>query len=302
MIGRVAGVGIVAVAVSAGVLSAGAQGFAVSVPARPSAPVVTPGEGSGSVVVGWHRVADGGSPVTAFRVVAHPGGAGCVTGGSGLSCVVRGLSGRGPFTFQVIAVNAVGDSLPSAHSVGVDPNEKTVGVRTRLVGSLVAGRRVFARVRVPGGYDGSVTVRVAQRVLCRSRVVASAGECAGVLPGRVGRVPVVSGFVGGGDDAGVRGWSHATVVVGSSAVVTATRSCARTVVTGVGVPGRVVRVDALTGRGWVPMRLTKVNRAGRFVVAWPAVVPTVRTRTFSDGFLGVPVRVERMCVRGVAGA
>lgn len=292
MLGRGAVVGIVGVVLS--IVAAGGVSVAASVPEQPGAPVGVPAAVSGSVLVAWVPVADGVLPVTAYRVVAHPGGRGCTTGRAGRSCVVHGLAGQGPYTFQVIAVNAVGDSVASPHSVGVDPNEKSVGVRARLGAPVVAGRRALVTVRVPGGYSGLAVVRIDGRVSCRARVSRSVGSCVVVMPRRVGLVSMLTRFVGAGDDAGVRG--AATVVVANSraAAVSAVADCAgRVVVRGVSSGRGVVRVDAAAGRGWVAMRMVTPGRFGRFTVTLPA--GTVKVRLVAGGFAGPPVDVERGC-------
>jgi uncharacterized protein YkwD len=65
--------------------------------------------------------ADGGSPVTAYTVIADPGGATCSTDGD-LSCTVSGLLNGSAYTFTVVATNAIGDSDPSASSAPVTPS------------------------------------------------------------------------------------------------------------------------------------------------------------------------------------
>ena len=87
----------------------------------PAPPAATAGVAGDTVVtVSWSPPgADGGSAVTGYAVIAQPGGEVCVTAQT--SCEVEGLSNGTAYTFAVVAINAVGDSVPSLSSAPVTP-------------------------------------------------------------------------------------------------------------------------------------------------------------------------------------
>ena len=89
-----------------------------AVPGVPTAVSGVPG--NQQVVVSWTApVEDGGSPITGYTVTSTPGAATCT--GVSTSCTVTGLTNGQAYTFQVVAVNTVGDGPPSAASAPVTP-------------------------------------------------------------------------------------------------------------------------------------------------------------------------------------
>ena len=88
------------------------------VPDQPAAPAAV--HGDAQAAVSWAAASDNGSPVTGYTVTASPGGQTCTTTGS-LSCTVTGLNNGNPYTFTVVATNAVGDSQPSVASAPITP-------------------------------------------------------------------------------------------------------------------------------------------------------------------------------------
>jgi subtilisin family serine protease/putative cell wall-binding protein len=70
--------------------------------------------------------ADGGTSITAYRVVADPGGRTVTTGSAASEVVVPDLDNGTTYTFTVAASNAQGESLTSAPSAAVTPQPMPV--------------------------------------------------------------------------------------------------------------------------------------------------------------------------------
>ena len=89
------------------------------VPARPDNVSAVPGNARATVT--WQAPADpGSSPITGYKAIATPGGRSCTTVGA-LTCEIDGLTNGQPYTFSVIATNAVGASPASTPSAAVTP-------------------------------------------------------------------------------------------------------------------------------------------------------------------------------------
>ena len=109
-----------------------------SVPSAPTRLAVT--RGDRQLNVRWFRPSnDGGSPITGYRVTASPGGATTSVDVGVTSAIVTGLTNGTPYTFVVVALNAVGESAPSEPSEAVDP--ATVPEAPTAVSALTALRR-----------------------------------------------------------------------------------------------------------------------------------------------------------------
>ena len=96
--------------------------FALTVTTVPGAPTGVTAQGEyASAKVRWSAPASNGlSLVTNYVVTASPGGS-SVTVGNVTTAVVPGLSNGASYTFQVAAINAVGEGPPSAPSTPVSP-------------------------------------------------------------------------------------------------------------------------------------------------------------------------------------
>lgn len=95
-----------------------------SVPASPTQ--ITAVAGSGQATVSFQAPSDdGGSPITGYKVTASPGNM-TVTGGDS-PLTVTGLANGTSYTFTVEAINAVGNSVPSAPSNAVTPGPSDDG-------------------------------------------------------------------------------------------------------------------------------------------------------------------------------
>lgn len=93
-------------------------------PGPPTAVSATPSDGAATVA--WSAPSnDGGDPVTSYTVTAYdaldaPAGT-CSVAASSTSCTVGGLSNGSDYTFEVVATNVIGSSIPSAASSLVSP-------------------------------------------------------------------------------------------------------------------------------------------------------------------------------------
>ncbi|MEP7054292.1 MAG: fibronectin type III domain-containing protein [Actinomycetota bacterium] len=123
-----------------------------TLPGAPAVPVAM--RGDRQVSVSWTPPSDnGGSAVTAYTVVANPGGASCST--TGLNCIVSGLVNGTGYTFTVIAINAVGSSTPSAPTALVVP--ATVPDRPLRIAVARAQRSVVVMWTAPSNGGSEIS-------------------------------------------------------------------------------------------------------------------------------------------------
>nr|BFE74586.1 hypothetical protein GCM10020092_078870 [Actinoplanes digitatis] len=95
-------------------------------------PVSTPGPprhlrtvpGNGSATVSWAAPnVDGGLPITGYAVYANPGGLVASVGVDRTRVQVDSLINDADYTFQVVAINEVGDSAPTNESPVTTPTK-----------------------------------------------------------------------------------------------------------------------------------------------------------------------------------
>mgnify|MGYP003342714689 FL=1 len=109
----------------------------------PSAPTTIRAlPGNKSATVSWSApTSNGGELITGYRVTAVPGGAQCTTASpTALSCSVSNLTNGVAYKFTVIAINAIGNSVPSLASVIITPSTKPLAPNSLLVASPAVGR------------------------------------------------------------------------------------------------------------------------------------------------------------------
>jgi len=94
-----------------------ASGMPRTVPDAPATPHVT--RGNTEVSVTWTPRGNGGVPITGYRATASPGGQMCES--ITQTCTISELPNGIPQTIQVVALNSVGTSEPSAPSAAVTP-------------------------------------------------------------------------------------------------------------------------------------------------------------------------------------
>lgn len=104
--------------------------------------------GAGIATVEWIAVdaaANGGTPITGYRAMAMDGvtlAASCTSAGT--SCLISGLDGSKFYTFNVVAINAVGESDPLEYNTGLQPGAAqtitaTDGSKSRGLGRYKVG-------------------------------------------------------------------------------------------------------------------------------------------------------------------
>ncbi len=124
------------------------------VPDAPTA--VTAVAGNAQAVVSWTAPADdGGASITGYRVTSEPGGLECTTTGTPAptTCTVTGLTNGTAYTFTVVAINDVGDSLESSPSAAVTPS--TVPGAPSTPAGVAGNRRVTLSWSAPSSNGGA---------------------------------------------------------------------------------------------------------------------------------------------------
>ncbi len=157
----------------------------------PGAPtVVTATPGDTQATVSWTAPADdGGSPITKYTVTSSPDNKVAVTpDGSTLTATVTGLTNGTPYTFTVVATNAIGDGSTSMASSPVTP--RTVpGAPTAVTASPGDGQATVSWT-APADNGGSA--------ITSYTVTASPGGAASTVSGST-LTTAVSGLTNGTD-------------------------------------------------------------------------------------------------------
>jgi len=103
-------------------LPSGVSNSVIPVITIPSAPtIITTIADNTSASITWTIPDDGGSIITGYTVISNPENIKVNVNGSTTTTKVTGLTNGTPYTFTVIATNAVGNSPPSSSSISVIP-------------------------------------------------------------------------------------------------------------------------------------------------------------------------------------
>jgi uncharacterized protein (TIGR02145 family) len=104
-----------------------------TVPGFPTSVVATAGNALASVAF-VAPTNNGGSAITGYTVTSNPGGITATGGATSTSINVTGLTNGTPYTFTVVATNAIGNSLASTASTAVTPANACGSITTVLDG------------------------------------------------------------------------------------------------------------------------------------------------------------------------
>ena len=118
------------------------------VPTAPRNVIAT--AGYGTATVSWTApLANGGTGITGYTVIASPGGQGCTTPGA-LSCTVMGLTPGTSYTFAVTATNLVGTGpAGTSNQVTVLAPAAVPGAPTNVTGVIGSNRVTCPGSRLP---------------------------------------------------------------------------------------------------------------------------------------------------------
>ena len=167
----------------------------------PTAPTLSGVSASSSAILSWNIPSNGGSAITGYRVTSINGNVSTTS----TTTTITGLTNGIPYTFSIIAINAVGNSLSSA-SISVTPAliwtaAMSAGSRQwRGIASSDDGTRVVAVA-----YDGNIWVSADSGATWTARGPSLAWTC------------VTSSFDGKNLAAGVSGgYIHTSTDYGAS--------------------------------------------------------------------------------------
>ena len=129
---------------------------APTAPGKPSAPTAVAGDGEATV--SWSAASDtGGSAITGYTVTAvEDATKTCTpTPATGLTCTVAGLTNDTPYTFTLVASNAIGDSTASNASNTVTPKAPTAPVAPSAPSAVAGDAQATVTWTAPSDNGGS---------------------------------------------------------------------------------------------------------------------------------------------------
>ena len=129
---------------------------APTAPGKPSAPTAVAGDGEATV--SWSAASDtGGSAITGYTVTAvEDATKTCTpTPATGLTCTVAGLTNDTPYTFTLVATNAIGDSTASNASNAVTPEAPTAPIAPNAPTAVAGDAQATVTWTAPSDNGGS---------------------------------------------------------------------------------------------------------------------------------------------------
>ena len=119
----------------------------IAVSSEPTRVIAAPVNGGASI--SWRKPDSNFATITGYRVTSSPGGLTCNVGATVFLCAISGLSNGVAYTFNVVAINPAGTSLPSLSSNPVTPSASEV---TRSVATVWGIDRIDERTSVTDGF------------------------------------------------------------------------------------------------------------------------------------------------------
>jgi hypothetical protein len=142
--------------VASSTIKATANVVAPTAPGKPSAPTALAGDTEATV--SWSAASDtGGSAITGYTVTAvEDATKTCTpTPATGLTCTVAGLTNDTPYTFTLVASNAIGDSTASNASNAVTPKAPTAPVAPSAPTAVAGDAQATVTWTAPSDNGGS---------------------------------------------------------------------------------------------------------------------------------------------------
>lgn len=233
-----------------------------TVPAAPTN--VTATASDASATVSWTAsTADGGTPITGYKVTSSPDGKTATVGADATQAVVTDLTNDTAYTFTVVALNDVGESVPSEPSAAVTP--KTVMLApTNVVATRGDGTATVTWT--PASANGGTPIT--------GYVVTSAPDGKTAEVGPTDTTATVTGLS--------NGTSYTFTVAAVNAAGDRAESAPSNAVTPAGIPLAPATVTATAGHGAATVSWTAANANGSPVTSYTVTVsPGGDTKTVS---------------------